>query len=78
VPNILKATKVVQNAEILVIIGTSLQVYPAASLADYVSEECQKFLIDPKDISSISNFKFEHIKRNATDGMKILYERLIT
>lgn len=78
VPNLLPASHVVKKADILLIIGTSLQVYPASSLVDYVSEECQKILIDPKEISSISNYKFEHIQRNATDGMKILYKRLIT
>ena len=47
VPNLEKAAALVQLADILVIVGTSLQVYPAASLYQYAPSACRIFLIDP-------------------------------
>ena len=47
VPNLEKAAALVQYADILLIVGTSLQVYPAASLYQYAPSECRIFLIDP-------------------------------
>ncbi len=48
VPNISKATKLVQQADILVVVGTSLVVYPAAGLLDYVPEKTPVFYVDPQ------------------------------
>jgi NAD-dependent deacetylase len=47
VPNIEKAAEIVVQADILIVIGTSLAVYPAAGLLHYASPTCRKFLIDP-------------------------------
>ncbi len=47
VPNLEKAARLVQAADILLIVGTSLQVYPAASLYQFAPEQCRIFLIDP-------------------------------
>ena len=55
VPNIETATKIAAKADILIVIGTSMLVYPAAGLIHYVSEETAKFFIDPK--SEILNIK---------------------
>ena len=54
VPALNEAIKLVQNAEILIIIGTSLQVYPAASLMHYAPRNSPIYYIDPKP-AQISN-----------------------
>lgn len=48
VPLMDRAAEIVAEADILVIIGTSLLVYPAAGLIDYCSPDCQVFCIDPE------------------------------
>ena len=48
VPMINKAVSICETANILIIIGTSMQVYPAASLMHYVPQDTQTFFIDPK------------------------------
>jgi NAD-dependent deacetylase len=47
VPNIMAATSMVKRADIFVVIGTSLQVYPAAGLLQYIPSGVPKYLIDP-------------------------------
>ena len=47
VPNIVPAAEIASTADILIIVGTSLQVYPAAGLIHYVHREAKKYLIDP-------------------------------
>lgn len=68
VPNLHPASKIVQKAEILLVIGTSLQVYPAASLIYEASKNCSKFVIDPNELNIPNDFY--HIKKNAIKGMK--------
>jgi NAD-dependent deacetylase len=71
VPMIEKAVKICETAEILVIIGTSMQVYPAASLMHYVPENTPTYFIDPKpNISSRADLTV--IDEKATVGMNIL------
>ncbi len=48
VPMIEKACKIVEQAEVLVVIGTSMQVYPASGLVDFASYDIPKYFIDPK------------------------------
>jgi len=48
VPMFQKAVGIVENADILIIVGTSMQVYPAAALLDYVEENIPVYFIDPK------------------------------
>jgi NAD-dependent deacetylase len=48
VPELEKAAKIVSEADCLIVIGTSLQVYPAASLIHFTSDYCQKIIVDPK------------------------------
>ena len=47
VPNMEKAIALVKEAEVFLVVGTSLQVYPAASLLNYTKEDCELFIIDP-------------------------------
>ncbi len=71
VPMIEKAVKICETADILIIIGTSLQVYPAASLMHYVPEHTAMYFIDPKpNIESQSNLIV--ITETATVGLKTL------
>jgi len=76
VPEIMNAVEIVQNADILVIIGTSLQVYPAAGLMNYAQKNCPIYYIDPKGVSNLP--KYVHfIKKGASEGMKELREILL-
>jgi len=71
VPEIETAVKICYAADILIIIGTSMQVYPAASLIDYVQPDTAIFYIDPKPAIS-SDGKVTVIAKSATEGMKDL------
>jgi NAD-dependent deacetylase len=57
VPLLEKATEITKTADILVIIGTSMQVYPAASLIDYVKPNTPIYFIDPKPAVLKSDFE---------------------
>ncbi|MCG9879990.1 MAG: NAD-dependent deacylase, partial [Bacteroidia bacterium] len=75
VPAIEKAIEFVEAADILVIIGTSLQVYPAAGLYSYFSPDNPIILVDPKP--QISYMKNLHIiAKNAVEGIKDLSNKL--
>lgn len=75
VPNIALSVPIVMDADILVIIGTSMQVYPAAGLLHYANHNCQIFYIDPNPypITMTDNgIPLRSIAKNATEGMEIL------
>ena len=78
VPMFDAATRIVATADILVVVGTSLAVYPAASLVRYARPEVPVYLVDPgtPDTSMIRN-PLEHIKARSAEGMPLLAERLI-
>jgi len=78
VPEFDKAMKIAQQADILLVIGTSLAVYPAASLVHYVPNSVPIYLVDPGEpnISGITN-PLHHIKMNASEGVPKLVEMLI-
>lgn len=65
----------VKEADMFVVIGTSLSVYPAANLVEYTHPEVPKFIIDP-NTKEIPN-GFVYIKENATKGMDKLMEELM-
>ncbi len=71
VPMIEKAMSICETADILVIIGTSMQVYPAASLIHYVSSRTKIYYIDPKPTMD-SNHQLTVIAETATVGVKRL------
>ena len=77
VPEIETAVRYVEQADIFVIIGTSMNVYPAASLLYYVPEKAQVYLIDPKDVNINTRRPITHIKKGASEGMKELLEKLV-
>ncbi len=69
VPMIPKAINICQTADILMIIGTSMQVYPAASLINYVPENTKTYYIDPKPAME-SKHNLTVIAEPATVGVK--------
>ena len=75
VPNIGIAADEVQEADILIIIGTSLVVYPAAGLQHYARPSTPVYLIDPNPVSAGARVK--QIQKGASEGMKELYEILM-
>ena len=71
VPNITVAAEVCQEADIFVIIGTSLAVYPAAGLIHYVRPSVPVYIIDPKPVNAGSRH-ITQILKGASDGMREL------
>ncbi len=71
VPEMMRAFPLVQSADLFLVIGTSLQVYPAAGLFDEVPDEVPKYLIDPltKPSSGVRNLTL--INEKAIRGMEI-------
>lgn len=76
VPMIPKAISVCETADILLIVGTSLQVYPAASLMHYTRPEIPMFYVDPKPVIQ-SNQQITVIAENATKGISRVISKLI-
>jgi NAD-dependent deacetylase len=76
VPLIQKAAEVVADADIIIIIGTSLNVYPAAGLLYSAQRDAQIYVIDPKEVQPISR-TVHFIKETATVGMKRLWTELL-
>ena len=70
VPQIERAAELSAQADIFLIIGTSLNVYPAAGLTRFVPEGCPIYLIDPKPVQWNSNRPFTHIQKGASEGME--------
>jgi len=68
VPMIDTAINICQTADVLIIIGTSMQVYPAASLMHYVNPDTSIYYIDPKPAME-SNSQVTVIPKNATTGI---------
>lgn len=77
VPNMEIASEMTADADILIIIGTSLVVYPAAGLAEITRENIPKYLIDPNDcnVTGINNLTF--LKEKAGIGTPKLVEQLL-
>jgi len=76
VPAMDEAVKTASMADIFVIIGTSLNVYPAAGLIDYVPQDIPVFLIDPSEVYIPSGRKVEIIKTGASEGVATLKKKL--
>ncbi|MBK9958155.1 MAG: NAD-dependent deacylase [Chitinophagaceae bacterium] len=77
VPMMEKAIEIVNDSDILVIIGTSLQVYPAASLLQYAAPYLPKYIIDKK-LPSVSGYHNLHtIEKPATEGVEELLTILL-
>lgn len=66
----------VKQADIFVVIGTSLVVYPAAGLVDYAPKGIPKYLIDPNEMEGGLPLGFQHIKAKAVEGIDRLVKEL--
>lgn len=77
VPALEEAVQLAQQADIFAVIGTSLQVYPAAGLINFTNHNVPVFYIDPKP-ASVPNIgkRLEVIAETASIGMEILREKL--
>jgi len=77
VPMIDKAVPIMASADIFVLIGSSLAVYPAAGLVDFVKPQVKKYVIDKKipEVSRYSNVI--RIEKTATEGVAVLNEYLL-
>lgn len=75
VPMIEKAVEICLSADILLIIGTSMQVYPATGLMHYVSDDTPIYYIDPKP-ALVRNQNINVIAKTATEGMKDILDIL--
>jgi NAD-dependent deacetylase len=74
VPAIEEAIYIVQKADIFVVIGTSMNVYPAAGLINYIKKGTPVFLIDPNPVNVYVNVTF--IQEKAGKGVELLREKL--
>lgn len=77
VPLMDPAIDIVGKADLLTVIGTSLNVYPAAGLVDYSPLEIPKWLVDPADFNLSQIKNLTHIKETAVNGMRKLKDVLL-
>ena len=77
VPMIKTAIEYCEKADIFLIIGTSLNVYPAAGLLNYVPAHIPVYLIDPKQVPIASGRKVYVIQKGASEGMEELMRLLV-
>lgn len=76
VPMMPEAEEITRQADIFVIIGTSMNVYPAAGLLNDVRKNVPVWLIDPKDVYTM-RYNIHHIKKGASEGVKELKKLLL-
>ena len=77
VPMMDVAVKITSEADFFAVIGSSLNVYPAAGLIEHAPAGALLYLIDPNDVSLPHGRKIEVIKEPATKGIGILTKRLL-
>ena len=77
VPMIERAAYETQNADILMIIGTSMAVYPAAGLIEYAPERATKYIIDPKIPEGLHYENLKLIPKKATEGVRMAVRELM-
>ena len=76
VPKINQAIDAVEAADVLLIVGTSLQVYPAAGLYRFAKADAPIYIIDPDDLA-VRDPRLIHIKDVATRGMEIVLKSIV-
>lgn len=77
VPMMEPAIEEAMKADIFVVIGTSLNVYPAAGLINYVRRDCKLYLIDPKPVNVPYELNVHVIQKGASEGMSELRKLLV-
>jgi NAD-dependent deacetylase len=78
VPKMQDAIEITQSADIFIVIGTSLQVYPAAELIDFTKKDCEIYIIDPSipNIKKKKNMFF--ISQKASIAIPSLVQKIIS
>lgn len=71
-----EARQLVEKADIFIVIGTSLIVYPAAGLVGYARHGIPKYLVDPSEMEDYLPRGFKHIKAKATEGVDFLIDEI--
>lgn len=77
VPKIEEAVQALSGVDVFVIIGTSLNVYPAAGLLHYVGRDVPVYLIDPNDVNVPSGREVTVIRKGASEGVRYLIENYL-
>jgi NAD-dependent deacetylase len=77
VPLYQTAREIVKDSDILLVIGTSLQVYPAAGLIHEIKDDCLLIVINPNETNFGYGQREVVMKETATQGMKLLFDKLI-
>jgi NAD-dependent deacetylase len=77
VPMMDEAVRITSTADIFVVIGSSLNVYPAAGLIEYAPRKASLWLIDPNDVFVSASLNVNVIKEPVTRGVAILTTRLL-
>jgi NAD-dependent deacetylase len=75
VPMMDKAITIAKTADFFIVVGTSLEVYPAASLIDYVPWESNKFVVDPQP-SGLADESFRVVEATAVEGIPRIVTQL--
>ena len=75
VPKIERAIDLVSRCDVMLIVGTSLQVYPAAGLYRYAPADTPVYIVDPAPLS-VRDKRVTHIRKVATEGVKECLEIL--
>ena len=76
VPAIEEAAAITQTADAFAVVGTSLNVYPAAGLVSYVPRNSPIFLVDPNDVAVSLPGRLNYIKEKAGIGVEIMKGKL--
>lgn len=77
VPMMDVAAQIASQADIFIIVGTSLMVYPAAGLIDYVPNHAVSFLVDPNTTGLPAHYDIRVIKEKATTGMQQIWNSIV-
>lgn len=77
VPHIIDAAQIMATANLFLLVGTSMQVYPAAGLIDYLPEGIPKYIIDKNPPVLPAHHNFHVLKNKATRGVEELMDILV-
>ncbi|MFI5220201.1 MAG: NAD-dependent deacetylase [Bacteroidia bacterium] len=78
VPMMDPAVELTSNCDLFIVVGTSLDVYPAAGLINYASQESKKYLVDPKAKRLPYVLNLEVIEKTAGEGVPLLVKQLLS
>ena len=77
VPNISAAIELVKQADVMIVVGTSLNVYPAAGLINETKHGTPLYLVDPTEVGSFHLTNIIHIQKGAGEGLNELVKQLM-